>query len=476
MQRFLIAFWICLCALLLPTACNDELATSASDQPALSTDTLQLGTILAGNSSKTYQVKLYNRCSDYLKLTSIALRNAAESGFRMNVDGMNGTTFSNSELLRIAPSDSLFIFVEATFPETGSGFTQHTDYIDIICNSRQQTIVLTATSKDVLKLQGAAITSNTTWQRGTEVQIFDSLYVAPGVSLTLEDSVTLYMHDKADIIVEGTLQIAGTLQSRTTIRGDRTDDMFEGRLPYDNLPSQWGTLYLRAGGELLCRYADIHGMTDGVVADTSTVRFENCRIKNSGGNLITSHMCQGTFQNCELSSAAGALFEAYGGAYSFTHCTLASYNFAASIKKEAVHLCNIDTAQVWLTPLTQCDFVNTIIWGEKFVPDVDLDYIKVQTDQDAMGRPVYADSLFCYRFDHCLLHAKGEDDDDFIQTLWNEDPLFLLIDNDEKYLHDFHLQAESPARDKGIATALTLDLDGQPRSDTPCLGCYEFVK
>lgn len=476
MQRFALALLVALCALLLPISCNDELATSSSQQPVLSADTLRLGTLLAGNSSKTYQLKLYNRCSDYIQLTSVSLRDALVSGFRLNIDGMNGTSFNNSNLLRIAPSDSLFIFVEATFPETGLGLTSHTDYIDINCNGRQQTIVLLAESKDVLKLYGAKIESDTHWKSGDEVQIFDSLYVAPGVSLILDDSVTLYMHDKANIIIEGLMQCNGTFQRPIVIRGDRTDYMFEGRLPYDNLPSQWGTFYVRGTGSLQCQNTNIHGMTHGLVLDTVSAVFSNCRIKNSGGNLITSHMCSIEFQNCELSSAAGSLFEAFGGSYSFTHCTLANFNFASAIKQQSVHLCNIDTARVWLTPLQKCDFVNTLIWGQKFLPDVNLDYFKVLVDETPLGQPVYADSVFHYTFNHCLLCANGEDDKDFISTIWNQDPLFVLIDNEERYLHDFHLQSESPARNNGILTSIRYDLDGVLRSETPCIGCYEYVE
>ncbi len=462
-------------ALGLAACADDDLATSPSDQPTPSADTIHLGTVLGGNSSPTYQLKLYNRCSDELRLTSITLRNAATSGFRMNVDGMNGTSFTNSNLLRIAHGDSLFIFVEATF---GDSFeeTYHTDYVDIVCNQRTQTVVLDAESEKVEILRAPVITSNTLWQRGKKVQIYDSLVVAEGVTLTLEDSVTLYLHDKANLVVHGTLWAHGKLGAPVTLRGDRTDKMFDN-LAYDGLPSQWGNLYIDEKARN-CRfdYTDIRGMNEGIFIDSTEVVFSNCHIRNSSANLLTCHMTSMTMQNCELSNASNSLLDLFGGSYDITHCTLANFNFWKATSVAAVHLCNLDTAAARYTPLEKCNFLNTIVWGRWMDTDVFPEYFKVALSQDALGNIEFADSVFAYRFDHCLLRADGYDDDDFIQTVWNEDPLFRLIDH-ANYSYDFHLQEDSPARAAGAqegASACPTDLDGELRPDIPSIGCYQY--
>lgn len=464
--------------LLLVSCSDDDLATAPDQQPVCSADTLHMGMILAGNSSPTYQLKLYNRCSKELRLDGIRLRNAAESGFRINVDGMNGSEFMDRDLLRIPEGDSLFIFVEATFPPAGNGLTTHYDYLDILCNSRQQSIVLEAQSKDVLRLTGEVIQADQTWLRGQEIQIFDSLVVAEGVTLTLEDSVTLYLHDKADIRVRGTLVAEGRQEAPVVIRGDRTDNMFDN-LPYDNLPSQWGSLYIeRSARDCRFEWTDIHGLSTGIHIDSTRVTFNSCRLRNSDGNLITCHMSDLQLLNSELSNASGSLLDLYGGWYDIAHCTLANYHFASVIRQPAVHLCNIDTAQAWVTPLHRCNFLNTLVWGRTFNPDVYPEYYPIALDFDALGRPVLADSVFSYRFDHCLLRAEGYDDDDFIQTLWNQDPLYRLID-DDNYTFDFRLQPESPALGAGasldsIGLRLPHDLDGMPRDGSrPSVGCYE---
>lgn len=468
--------------LLTLSACDEHLAVSADDQPVLSIDTLRMGQLLAGNSSRTYQVRILNPCDRELRLSSVSLRHGSTSGFRMNVDGMNGVVFDDADLLRIASNDSMFVFVEATFAETGGGLTSHTDYIDVLCNGRLQSVVLEAESKDVLKYRGEVLTSDQHWARTLEMQVYDSLVIAEGVTLTVADSVTVYLHDKADIIVRGTLQCAGLPGAPVTIRGDRTDNMFPN-LPYDNLPSQWGSLYLCKGsGGSRFVHTDIHGMSDGIFIDSTDVVFEACRLKNSGGNLLTCQMSTVSMLNCELSNAAGSLYAAYGGWHDLTHCTLANYHFASRISQEALLLSNVCQAELaagpleaGYTPLYRCVLTNTLVWGDTFMPDVALKYYRVAIGEDALGAPILADSVFCYRFDHCLLRAKGTDDADFVQTVWNEDPLYQLID-DKNYTYDFHLLEDSPAKWRGVDCGVKSDLEGAPRPDVPSIGCYEYIK
>ena len=485
--------WLSLCLCVLMAACSDDLDTSPSAQPTASTDTLRIGMLLAGNPSQTYQLKLYNRHADEIRLSSITLREAETSGFRINVDGMNGSAFTNADLLRIASGDSLFIFVEATFPEVGEGLVSHYDYIDIVCNGRMQTVVLEAFSKDVRKLRGYVVTADTVWTRGSEAQIFDSLVVAEGATLTLEDSVTLYLHDKADVLLHGRLVCRGRLGAPVTLRGDRTDRMFDN-LPYDNLPAQWGTLYVDSTSwGNVWEWTDLRGMTDGIrllpspvdttLADDADLRLvlRSCRVKNSQGPLLHATAAQVRIENCELTNAGGPLLGLYGGVYDVTHTTLANYSFGAAITSPAVVLSNMDTLANVYCPLYRATFRNSIVWGRTYHPtpaqpnrnDV-LPIFYRLTDPDGVAY----DSIFHYTFDHCLLSANGTDDDDFIATLWNEDPCYVLVD-DANYTYDLHLAPESPAEAAGTPAGVVtcpVDLDGRPRpAEAPSLGCYQYV-
>lgn len=478
------------------TACEDEIATGSNIQPEFSTDTLNLGTLLTESSSQTYQLMIYNRHSDDLRLSSVSLREGAASGFRMNVDGMSGTEFNNSNLLRIAAHDSMYLFVEATFPSAHTTpVTQHTAHIDVLCNGMTRSVVLTAQSREVIKLYGETLTTDRTFPHAAEVQIFDSLVIAEGVTLTLADSVTLYLHDKADLIVYGTLRAEGTPTSPVNLRGDRTDNMFDN-LPYDNLPGQWGSLYIKESsrGNLL-EHTFVRGMTDGIRIDSAAVdRFglssprltiRSSRIKNSSDALICAHSADMVIENSELSNAAGSLLELYGGAHDIIHCTLANYNFAAVIESAPVYFTNYDTLRQTAHPLYRCNFANTLIWsrlsGEKH-SDVNINFKKIETENGEFYSEkyqIYYDSIFHYRFDHCLLHASGEDDDDFINIIWDKDPKFRLI-NPFNYSFDFRPDDGSPAIGAGATEYVTrcpIDLDGVARTPSmpPTIGCYEYT-
>ena len=456
--------YICISVFLI-LSCSDDIATSPDMQPEASCDTLKMGTLLSGNSSPTYQLKLYNRNSREIQLSSIILRNAQTSGFRMNVDGMNGSSFTQPEFLRIASGDSLFVFVEATFPQKGNGVETHTDYIDVSCNGRTSSIVLEATSKDVRKLSAYVVTKDETWNNAEEIQIYDSLVIAQNATLTLTDSVTLYLHDKADVVVYGSLHCNGTLDRPVTIRGDRTDWMFDN-LPYDNLPAQWGNLYLRKESkDNRFTHTFIRGMSDGIFVDSTDAEFDCCHIKNSNGSLITGYCSVMSLRNSLLSNASGSLLDIVGGSYDIVHCTLANYHFASVMTQEALRISNNDTINKVAVPLHKFEITNTIVWGRQFVPDIAIEYVK----------PAEGDSIFSYRFDHCLLHAEGTEDNEFIESKWNEDPLFVNID-EKNYTFDFHLQKESPCIGAGnpvVLDKIKTDIEGKTRSATPTIGCYE---
>ena len=68
-------------------------------------------------------------------------------------------------------------------------------------------------------------------------------------------------------------------------------------------------------------------------------------------------------------------------------------------------------------------------------------------------------------FDHCLLQVNGENDENFIDCLWGQYPLFVATG--EEYVFDFRITESSPAREAGSTAYLNdstaTDLYGQPR-------------
>lgn len=487
MMRYLPLFLF----VLLLAACSDDLLTDVTAQPSYElneADCYSLGTLLNGHQTATQKLMLYNRQQGEIALESINLRGGGQSIFRINVDGMAGFSFSNRDLLHIAQGDSLCILLEARFDgKQDEREMLREDFIDIQCNGRLTSIRLTVKTLDVEELRDETIMVDTLWLNGgLDKLIYGDLVVAEGTTLTIDSGVTLYLHDHASIEVYGTLVLRGVLDSPVRLLGDRTDKIFEN-LYYCDMPSQWGGIRIHPGsvGNRFT-YADIRGMTSGIYlsqeecpADGSLegeqqLNICNSLIQNSDSSLITAHNATMIIENTCLMNSAGALLELAGGVYDITHCTLANYNYWATFRKADVVMRNYDDTEEGRLPrpLYSCSFTNTLIYGNSgFDPNIDADYYAFG---DTDGWP--GDSIYNYRFDHCLVHSTtGSDDDDCISVLWTEDPLYQLVDL-PNYVCDPHLQSDSPCIGAGTSSTLSrlpFDRDGNPRAAIPTIGCYE---
>jgi len=507
-------------------ACSDDLLTGIADQPSYELgddDSYYLGVLLTGHNTATQKLMLYNRNDGEIAMQSISLRGGDSSIFRINVDGMAGTDFTNPDFLHIAKGDSLCILLEASFAgEQDEREVLREDYIDIQCNGRLSSIRLTVTTRDIEELENNSIPRDTLWQTGgLDKLIFGDLVIPEGVTLTIDSGVTLYLHDHASIQVYGSLQLLGDLGSPVTLIGDRTDKIFDN-LYYRDMASQWGgiNIYPSSTGNLF-HYAVIKGMTSGIrlEQDTTDTRFlaeapvgqfvtedpkryaygpdflsddhqqlivRNSLIMNSSCSLISAIRSNMIIENSCLMNSAEALLDLNGGAYDITHCTLANYNYWAAFGLQDVSMSNHasdiipeadrtafdDSVLQVPSPLYRCNFTNSIVYGKSgFDPNVLTSYIQYV---DEKGAPL--DSIFNYRFDHCLIHSTtGYDDDDCIKILWKEDPLYQLVDM-PNYTVDPHLSPESPCLGYGesrTVSRLPFDRDGKPRSQIPSIGCYE---
>ena len=90
---------------------KDEITTNPNSKLNFSTDTLLFDTVFTTLSSTTKRLKIYNRNSDKIIISSISIEKGANSQFRINVDGVSGNSHTNVE---IDGNDSLFIFLEVT--------------------------------------------------------------------------------------------------------------------------------------------------------------------------------------------------------------------------------------------------------------------------------------------------------------------------------------------------------------------------
>lgn len=499
----------------LTTGCDDTVLTDAGAQPRWvlpeGEESFSLGMLFVGRTSPWQSLMLYNPQKDgALELTSVALRGGAESIFRINVDGMAGHTFTQRDLLRIAPGDSLCVMVDARFVDTQTERTvEREDWLDIVCNGRQQSLRLTVTTCDADELRKVTIASDTLWAGdGLDKLLFDTLTIAAGATLTISEGVTLYLHDKAHIHVLGTLRLLGSAEKPVTLQGDRTDHLFPNLL-YVDMAAQWDGITIDTTSQHnRFEHAVIKGMDSGITlrqtvanrdfmasarddvdaddpkrfsygpefldADDPALQatFRHCRVRNSNGPLITAYNSNLVIENSELQNGAKGLVHLYGGAIDITHCTLANYCYWQACQDYDLIIANHDPdddSRVY--PMWRCNLTNSIVYGRwNQQQNVGVLFRRYQLEG------LQSDSILNYRMTHSLIYAPTATmDDDLIEMLFNDDPKYQHIDPDN-YLSDVHLQPTSPAAQKGSPRTvgrLPLDLDGKPRADQPSMGCYE---
>lgn len=280
-----------------------------SDQPTLQSDTLRLDTLLSRESSSTRLLMIYNRTRKPLNIEQINLQNGTGRGYRINVDGRSGDHF---ERIPIQPGDSIFVFVEATFPKEGSDLpTLVTDSLHIRCNGHSQYALLLAYRQNVESLRGVVITSPQTFTAQRPYLIEDSLVVAAGATLTLEAGVHILMKEKAKIVVNGTLHSQGRQDARVSIEGVRRDYLIPS-VPYALVPGQWQEIVLGPDSyhnEL--HYTSVLNGVNGVIcrpgtqAELPRLSMQGCRISNMTGMAVELNGGIYDLINCELSNSAG---------------------------------------------------------------------------------------------------------------------------------------------------------------------------
>ena len=81
-----------------------------------SVDTVVFDTVFTTIGSTTKQFKIYNKDNKEITIDEVELVGGSNSPFRLNLDGLQGTSFSN---LKLAGGDSLFCFVEVTLDPNG---------------------------------------------------------------------------------------------------------------------------------------------------------------------------------------------------------------------------------------------------------------------------------------------------------------------------------------------------------------------
>lgn len=446
------------------TGCiEDSVDTSPSSQPMFSTDTLRLGDNFTLTPTHTARFKAYNRGGKVLSISSVTLREAQQGTFRINVDGMAGQSFRDVE---IRPGDSIYIFVEATLPATGSGeLSTVNGYLDFMTNGVQSTVVINAKGQDAERLSAYHVKApGERWEATLPRVIFDSLIVEPGATLTLAPGSRLYFHDKSYMKVYGSLLAEGNPESPVLLTGDRRGNVV-GNIPFDLMASQWEGLTFATGSEgSLLSHVTVSNTVSGVTARSgSRVKFHNCRLRNSAGNALTAVHAAVELTGCEVADAAGNALSVTGGSLLASHCTFANHYLFVyphePIVSFAHTLAGGDDDDGSGLPVAVAEITNSIFAG------LSSDFSPGSLD----GTDIYLRG--------CVYKGNGDDDDHFISSTWSVDPDWGV--DRPNYIFDYRLAPGSSlhgtASPELVAPGAEVDLTGTPRLPAPTPGAYQQV-
>lgn len=453
-----------------------EPVRSAPEEALLtfSADTLRLDTLYSRISSATHRLLVYNRNNAAITLDEVALSEDADSGFRINVDGHRGRHFQG---IQIADRDSMYIFVEATFPEGADDLpTLQEGDILLKRGSRLQKIHLEAFRLNTDHVTALVVTADQQLAAHRPLFIRDSIFVAAGATLTIPAGSHLLMSDKARIIVEGTLHCMGSAERRILIEGVRRDDLVK-EVNYRLLPGQWEGLYFAPGSSNnQLHYTTIRNGRGGLILKGSSqedkrpdLLLDGCQIQNMKVNALKASDASLEAVNCELSNTQAATVALGKGDYHFLFCTIANYYLFDFRIEPALQIAEGQASECRL------QLEASIVEGNHVVQrptngQADGGEISINTQSDAVN---FVASYLRAPLER-LAHQSN-----CIEATLSPDSTFLHTgkkrNKKEEYdfRYDFRPRSNAPFVKKGYSHAPPTDLYGKQRPADATWGAYE---
>jgi hypothetical protein len=423
---------------------------------------LRFDTVFTSVGSITGTLKLFNTNQQRLRISSIRLSGGTASAYRINADGTPGPVVEGRE---IEPGDSLYVFVTVSIDPNAAALPFLVrDSLLVQYNGNEKKVQLEAYGQNAHFLRNGRINQATTWTNDLPYVLLGAFQVDTGITLTINKGVRVYCHADAPIVVDGTLQVNGTLQDSVVFRGDRLD---EG---YRDLPASWPGIYFRATSRNnQLTHAIVKNAYQGLVADQPAagaapkLNLRECIVDNAYDAGIIAYHSSINARNLLVSNCGSNILIVAGGDYQFRHCTAAAYSTLYGTHKKPVLVASdwdSVNSQLLTYPMNAL-FENSIFWGDNGSVD----------DEVVLSHRGAAWSL---RVSHSLYKAKNDLTDATVTaSLRNEDPLFDSVDV-SRMTFDFHLTRKpSPVLDKGLPGPVSTDLDDRPRGALPDMGCYE---
>lgn len=466
-----------LAACLLSACKKDKIISDSSAKLSFSADSVLFDTVFTTVGSTVRAFLVRNTHSQPIVISSIKLAGNFTSPFRINVDGVPGTSFSN---IKIPAKDSIFVFVTCTLdPNSQNNPIVIEDSLIFSTNGNIQNVYLEAWGQDayyfkpnVFPAYGPAysvIPCSSTWTPAKPYVIYGYAIVDSGCTLTIQPGTKVYFHNNGVLWVykDGTLIVGqgGSATNQVIFQGDRLEP------EYQTVPGQWGEIWLSPQSkDNVISWATIKNGTIGIEADTvgdanPTLKIDHTIIKSMSeyGLLAQDARITGDdilIEDCQYYCAALSI----GGGYRFNQCTFANYWTYSQRQTPLLLLNNHYTDvnnNVQSRNLDSANFYNCLIWGSAGE--------EVGIDQGGTG-------TFNYFFGNCFLESQRSLTGVNYTNCSATDPKFT--NTSEPPSDDYHVASNSSALGQGTNAYgnITPDLDGQNRSYPSTLGAYQIPK
>ncbi|MCC6701825.1 MAG: right-handed parallel beta-helix repeat-containing protein [Fluviicola sp.] len=432
-----------------------------------SVDTLVFDTIFTTIGSTTQQFKIYNNDKKELKIDEVELMGGSSSPFRMNLDGLMGTSFSNID---IPAEDSLFCFVEVTLQVNGQLLPMVVeDSIRFRTNGKDQYVKLAVWGQDMHYHYSnfkAEIydTNEGIWENDKPHLVYGAAIVDSAKTLTIPEGTQIYMH-KTSILYnyKGTMNFEGTQANKITIQGDRLESF------YDDVAGQYYGVYYHLARPSTMEHVVIKNATSGVhvyskdaAFSGTTLTMKKVEIKNpsSYGIFLFDGPKVDVENTLVYHSGIHALLVLKGAEFTFTHCNFMGYG-AGDPTTPAVGIRNYFVDQfgtLTIASVPSGNFNNCVIDG----------YGDEQLVFDTLPG-----ATLNFDFNKSVIKATASSHSMFTTSIFNQ-PVYFIAPYQGNFKFSNTASALSNSADAAFLTSDNKDIEDNLRSNPTDIGVYEI--